>query len=92
MSETPQPEAIEAELCKYLVERVLDDATGFDAQMPLSEAGVDSFALVEMLMFSERQFGITVPESELTPENLATVAAMARCIHQAAGGGGEEAS
>jgi acyl carrier protein len=42
--------------------------------------GLDSFSLVELLLFCERTFGVVVPESQLTHENLESIAALSRCL------------
>jgi acyl carrier protein len=46
--------------------------------LPLSELGVNSFALIEMVLFLERQFGSAFPLSNLTPDNTATLTALSR--------------
>ena len=53
---------------------------------PLADAGIDSFALVELLLHCERAFGIRVPESHLTHHNLVSVATLAACIFELARG------
>jgi acyl carrier protein len=63
------------------------DGAAFDEKSPLAEAGIDSFALFEMLLFGERTFGVRVPPSHLTRNNLASVAAMAGCIAELARNG-----
>jgi acyl carrier protein len=68
------------------------DGAAFDEHSPLAEAGIDSFALFEMLLYGERTFGIRVPPSHLTRNNLASVATMARCIAQLAGEGQSQPS
>jgi acyl carrier protein len=56
------------------------EGTELNEHSLLAEAGIDSFSLVELLLFCERAFGVTVPESHLTHENLMSLAALARCI------------
>ena len=38
----------------------------FDENSPLAQAGIDSFALVELLLYCERVIGVRVPDSHLT--------------------------
>ena len=73
---TPDPKQIETQLCDFLRSGILAEGVGFDAETPLSEAGVDSFSIVQVLLFIERKFGVIVPESYLTRENLRTVRAL----------------
>lgn len=80
MSAQHDPEAISAQLHRFVRANMLDEGAAFETHSPLAEAGLDSFSLVELLLFSERAFGVIVPESHLTRENLATLDSLARCI------------
>jgi acyl carrier protein len=50
----------------------------------LSQAGIDSFALVELLLFCDRAIGVRVPDSHLTKANLNSMASLAGCIAELA--------
>ena len=50
-----------------------------------------TFALFEMLLFGERTFGVRLPPSHLTRNNLASVATMAQCMAELAGSGSSSA-
>jgi acyl carrier protein len=39
----------------------------------LSETGIDSFSTIEIILFIERQFGLRIPDSELTKDNLSSL-------------------
>jgi len=43
----------------------------------LEQAGVDSMALLKVLLFVEREFGFWIPDEDLVPDNVATVTALA---------------
>jgi acyl carrier protein len=43
----------------------------------LEQAGVDSMGLLKVLLFVEREFGFWIPDEDLVPDNVATVAALA---------------
>lgn len=75
---------IAGQLCQFARENFVVDGVSFDENSALAEAGIDSFALVEMLLFCERAFGVRVPLSSLTRNNLASVATLARCIAELA--------
>ena len=48
---------------------------------PLISGGlIDSFALAQVAVFAEEQFGVRVPDAELTVENLDTISQMAKRI------------
>jgi acyl carrier protein len=78
------PRNIARQLCQFAQANYVADGTAFDENSPLAEAGIDSFALFEMLLFGERTFGVRLPPSHLTRDNLASVATMARCIAELA--------
>ncbi len=72
--------AVARRLTDYALANLLAEGTPFDEHTPLAEAGLDSFCIVELLLFAEGEFGVRVPEAELTHENLATLATLARCV------------
>lgn len=74
------PIEVGAELVRYARENLVADAAPFAPETPLAEAGLDSFCVVELLLFAEQAFGVRVPESALTNDNLASLAALAHCI------------
>jgi acyl carrier protein len=78
---------IAGQLCRFARTNLVAPGTDFNEHSLLADVGIDSFSLVELLLFSERTFGITVPESHLTHEHLATLATLARCIAGLARGG-----
>lgn len=50
--------------------------TSFDA------LGLDSFSIIEIILFCERKFEIILPDMELTKENLFSSAALAACLEK----------
>ena len=74
------PQHVGEALCDFLRTEVLAEGVAFDAATPLSELGVDSLSIVEVLLFVERHFGVSVPESHLTRANLHSVDALAQCV------------
>ena len=87
MPSPTDPQAIAEELCQFARANLVASGAQFDAHSSLVDAGIDSFALVELLLHCERTFGVRVPESHLTRKNLASVAALADCIAELAGSG-----
>ena len=78
---------IAEQLCQFARANLVADGANINEHSPLAEAGIDSFSLVELLLYSERSFGIAVPESHLTHENLASLSSLAHCIAGLAGNG-----
>lgn len=66
-------EEIANQLCVFLRENILAPQIEVTSDTALSEIGVDSFSLMELVLFIERQFGLELPAEALTPENIASV-------------------
>jgi acyl carrier protein len=78
------PKIIAAKLCEFARTNFVAEGVEFDEHSPLSQAGIDSFALVELVLFCERVLGVRVPDSHLTPTNLASMSSLANCISELA--------
>jgi len=89
MAMTPEtdPKKIAVRLCDFARTNFVAEGQEFDENSPLSQAGIDSFALVELLLFCERDIGVRVPDSHLTGANLASLASLANCIAELARNG-----
>jgi acyl carrier protein len=85
MNEQLSPALISEQLCAFARQNLLAGQESFNEHSRLSAVGLDSFSLVELLLFSERNFGVTVPESHLTHEHLESIASLARCIYDLSG-------
>lgn len=80
MTPTTDPATIAQQLCDFAKTNFVTEGTDFDINTPLTDAGIDSFALLELVLFSERNLGITVPVAQLTPAHLHSVKTLATCI------------
>lgn len=80
MRNPTDPAAVARRLAEYARTNLVADGPPFDERTPLAEAGLDSFCIVELLLFAEGEFGVRVPEASLTHENLACLASLARCL------------
>ena len=89
MAMTPEtdPKKIAARLCDFARTNFVAEGQEFNENSPLSQAGIDSFALVELLLFCERDLGVRVPDSHLTGANLASMSSLANCIAELARNG-----
>lgn len=67
------------ELCHYLQERVLEREVVCNPGTPFGDMGLDSMSVIELVMYLERKHGIVLPEAALTPGNLRSAEALARC-------------
>lgn len=67
---------IDKEVRGFLAENfILDDAgAGLGADESLTQAGVlDSMGVLELIMFIEERFGVSIPDEDTLPENLDSV-------------------
>jgi len=87
MTPETDPKIITAKLCEFARTNFVAEGVQFDENSPLSEAGIDSFALVELVLFCERVLGVRVPDSHLTGANLASMSSLANCIAELARNG-----
>ena len=87
MTPETDPQKIAAQLCQFARTNFVDEGVEFDEHSPLSQAGIDSFALVELVLFCERVLGVRVPDSHLTGANLASMSTLANCIAELARNG-----
>jgi acyl carrier protein len=63
-------------LCEFLQSNVLAGDVAVNPYTELSQLGVDSFSLMELVLFIERRFGLELPAEALIPENIANVRAL----------------
>ena len=73
-------EIIKKELCGFISENILAGDVTVQPDTILSDIGVDSFSIIEIILFIERKFGIAIPHESLTPENFISVNALAECM------------
>lgn len=74
-------EDIATRLCSFLRDNILADGLDINANTELSSIGVDSFSLMEVILFIERSFGVILPAESLTPENIASVQSLSQCCY-----------
>ena len=77
------PEIV-ASLQQYIAKEILADGIACAVDVPLAQLGVDSAALLSVLLFIERRFEVIVPDAELNRSNLASLNALAACVHRLA--------
>ena len=87
MTPEQDPKIIAAKLCEFARTNFVAEGVQFDENSPLAQAGIDSFALVELVLFCERVLGVRVPDSHLTGDNLASMSSLAKCIAELARNG-----
>jgi acyl carrier protein len=62
---------------------VVDPAQPIPLDQSLLEAGLlDSFGIVEMLTYLESEFDVTIPDEDMTKENLGSIRKMADYVYR----------
>ncbi|GJM44096.1 MAG: hypothetical protein DHS20C21_09380 [Gemmatimonadota bacterium] len=77
-----------ATVLEYVIDEYVDEDDDMEvvSSTPLISSGiVDSFSMVSLKAFLERTYGITLPDSEATPEAFDTVDSIVHLVraHQA---------
>lgn len=75
--------ALERELRQFLAENFIldDEGMSLDGDESLTQAGVlDSMGVLELIMFIEERFGVSVPDQDTLPENLDSVNRITRYV------------
>jgi acyl carrier protein len=71
-----------AEIKKYIETNILDSDISIDADTVLPDAGIDSFSIVEIILFIERKYGVAITDDKLVPENFRTLTALAATVQE----------
>jgi len=81
---TNQTDDIEAPIRAFILNDILrnPDFPLTDDEPLITGGLIDSHALVEIAVFLEREFDVVVPDTELTPEHLDSVADMAQRVRR----------
>ncbi len=86
--------SVEALIRRYILENFLftddEDQLQNDASF-LEEGIVDSTGVLELVMFVEETFGITVEDEEILPDNFDSVARLARYVRRKMEEAGDDA-
>jgi len=76
----PAIDDLDQQLVTLVSERLLEVQPGFGADSNLYEAGLDSMALMQLLILVEEDYGVSIPEAALTRQNFSTVRHLSRII------------
>ncbi|MCV9387827.1 acyl carrier protein [Reichenbachiella ulvae] len=75
-------EQIKKDLINYIKDEILDASIEMNEESTLSELGIDSFSVVELVLFLERKHGVSIPEKDMLPQNFKSVQSLAHCAIQ----------
>ncbi len=66
-------------LCAFLQDNILAPGIAIQPSSELALLGVDSYSLMELVLFIERRYGLLLAPESLTPENLFSVHSLSTC-------------
>lgn len=70
---------ISDQLKKYISTNLVDTSISVANHTPFHTLGIDSMGIIELVLFLERKFGITLPEGELNPVNFKSIETLTAC-------------
>ena len=74
--------SIKSSLVDFIKENLAADGVIFTFETPLEQLGLDSFSIIEIVLFIERTYNLELPDNALTKENVYSVDALSKCVHQ----------
>ena len=74
-------EIIETDIITFLVNNIVAPNTVITATTVLRDIGIDSFSIVEIILFIERKYGVVIPDDKLIPENFRTIQALSAIVN-----------
>jgi acyl carrier protein len=72
-------EDISRQLLDFIKTNIVDPRTEVNMDTPFNKLGIDSMTIIELVLFLERKFKITLPETELIPSNFKSITTLAEC-------------
>lgn len=73
---------IETDIIHFLENNILSEGIKMYPDSTLRDVGVDSFSIVEIILFIERKYGLVIPDSKLIPDNFKTIHAIALTVKE----------
>ena len=81
----PSTAVLEQQLVVLLRERLLETVAPLGVTTDLYSLGLDSMAIMQLLILVEEEYGVSLPEGALTRENFSTARQLARLIRAEVG-------
>ena len=82
MTTNPTSSVIAENLCAFIRKNLVADGVEVKHTTPLLRLGLDSFSLIEIVLFVERQYGLELPDEALNQENIYSSETLASYIYQ----------
>lgn len=77
-----ETETIEKDIIHFLESNILSEGIKIYSDSSLREVGIDSFSIVEIILFIERKYDIVIPDYKLIPDNFKTIHTIALTVKE----------
>ena len=67
-------------LIEFIKTNLVAEGVEVTPETPFEKLGLDSFSIIEIILFIERKYGVTISDKELNKENLYSVSSLAKCV------------
>ncbi|HEY5752900.1 MAG TPA: acyl carrier protein [Chthoniobacterales bacterium] len=81
-SNVPHLVSLEAQLLALIQERLLETPPNFNAETNLYDSGLDSMAIMQLLLLLEENFGVVLIDADLTRKNFSDVRHLAQLVQR----------
>lgn len=75
-----EQQQIISDIRHYIETNILSGEVRIDADTVLQDAGIDSFSIVEIILFIERKYGVVITDDKLIPENFRTLQSLSQTV------------
>lgn len=75
-----EAETIISDIKKYIEKNIMSEDILIESDTELQDAGIDSFSIVEIILFIERKYGVGIPDEKLVPENFRTLKTLSSTV------------
>lgn len=73
---------ISTELISFIKLNLVAASVEVTENTSFDSLGLDSFSIIEIVLFIERKFGVALPDKELTKQNMHSVESLTRCVEK----------
>lgn len=67
------------DLIVFVKDNIVDKTVDLMPDTLLKNIGVDSFSVIELVLFLERKYGIQIQEKDMLAENFISIKALTKC-------------
>jgi len=72
---------IKNDILKFITDNLISSDITLTDETLLKDIGIDSYSIVEIILFIERKYGLVIPDENLVPENFKTVNALSEVVN-----------